>query len=874
VSADEILAEVQAASALPNGHAKAQRLEVLASRAKEAGDPRLEAQVLITLSHAHEFGAEKDKLPIVFGRLLSLLDQFPDAVGSLSHTIHWQLKWMTSGLLGNPDVPLAVGHRWLAELEARYRQKAYSLRPVLAQRALLALDLGDFPAASAHMEASIAAARDQMADCQACERNDWGRWQAALGDDDEALSYWEPVLDGDVACAEEPHRVLGHALLPLLRIGRPDEARGAFLRGYSLARQKINLMASIGQHIEFCALTGNEARGLEILTEHHGWLADRQATTRQRLDFIGGVTVLLRRLTVLGHGSLPVGGAGTHTIASLTAELEAEIRDICERYDARNGTTVVSDAITSRLRRRPFVAELPLGLPSRLPAAGSAKLTRPAVSPARPGADASLDELVAHASELAAARHPETRQAWARVAAAGQDLSPDVAARVARARAGGLLQTDPRAAHEALLDAAGQFARIGDLDGELEASATAATALQDAGDPAESLAVIKAVRDRAAGEFAAGRLTPRSYLNVLLADLTIMGQGLHARTGREAGDVAEFASRLKAVLATAQEHGQAFHAGRCHDLLATACFWQRDRDAMVGHLVTAREMFQAAEMPWFMAVVEARLAESALQGGDPQQAESYVRDAQAHAIGLSAEEAARLASLRAMALRQLPERAAEFADASLTAATRWDGISEPDTLHNTFNAARAYAQLGRHAEAAVLFAEAMPKVGVPYDQTASAQTRQQYARSLRALGRHRDAAAEFLEAARLVADDPANAAAHAFVAAEAAAELRDSGQDDEALAVFERAAELFAGLGNTVGRVRCLRSAAWVSFSMGGEDRQAGVAGMRSVLSSLESPGGESMTAEELADERENTVKQLERMLQIAREEEEEAAAD
>jgi len=226
-----------------------------------------------------------------------------------------------------------------------------------------------------------------------------------------------------------------------------------------------------------------------------------------------------------------------------------------------------------------------------------------------------------------------------------------------------------------------------------------------------------------------------------------------------------------------------------------------------------------------------------------------------------------MASLRAMALSQLPDRAAEFADASLTAAARWDGISEPDTLHNTFNAAQAYARLGRHAEAAALFAEAMPKVDVPYEQAGIAQTRDQYARSLRALGRHRDAAGQFLEAARLIADDPANASAHAFVAADAARELQESGQDSAAIAAFERAAELFGGLGNTVPQVRCLRSAAWVKFRMGGDERRAGVAAMRSVLSSLESLTGENPAAEDLAGERDNTVEQLERMLKIDAEE-------
>jgi hypothetical protein len=638
VSAEEIRAAADAAYALPEGHAKAQRFEALAAQAKEAGDPLLEAQVLLALSRGHEYGAEQDKLPVVFGRLLQLLDQFPEAVGPLSHSIHWQLKWMTTGLLGNPDVPLAVDYRWLDELELRYRQRGYSLRPVHAERALLALDMGDRAAASAQLEASIAAPRDQMADCQACERNDWGRWRAALGDDDGALSYWGPVLDGTVRCTEEPHRVLGLALLPLLRTGRFDEARGAFLRGYSLARRNINLLRSVGQHIEFCALTGNEARGLEILAEHQGWVADRQVDARKRLEFIGGVAVLLRRLTGLGYGSLPVGAAASRTVASLVPALEEELRELCGRYDARNGNSAVSDLVNARLRQEPLVDQLPLGLPSRLP-------VTPVVSAAAAPAAASgagLDELIARARELAELRHPGTGEAWTRVAAASvaaaRDLPPDVAAQLARASAGKLMGTDPAAAQAALLDVAGRFAELGDLDRALEARASAAQALHLAGDTegnrAQGRAVIDAARDEAAAAFAAGKLTPRYYLNVLLIDQIIAGHALGTAAERSAADVASLSSGLESVLALAKQHGQAYHLGKGHELQAQVAYWQRDRDAMVRHLTVARESFLGAGLPWFAVQAESNLGELALQAGDPQQAESYARDALAHAVGL------------------------------------------------------------------------------------------------------------------------------------------------------------------------------------------------------------------------------------------------
>ena len=284
---------------------------------------------------------------------------------------------------------------------------------------------------------------------------------------------------------------------------------------------------------------------------------------------------------------------------------------------------------------------------------------------------------------------------------------------------------------------------------------------------AEVRAAIDAVRDEAVAAFAAGKLTPRYYLNVLVIDQICRGLLCDRRALGGYWTPPNFSSGLESVLALATgAHGQSYRIDQCHELQAQNAYQRRDRDAVVQHLTAARESFLGADMPWFAVQAESNLGELALQAGDPQQAESYARDALAHAIDLPPQGAAMLASLRANALGQLPDRAAEFADASLTAAARWDGISEPDTLHNTFNAARAYARLNRHAEAAALFAEAMPKVDVPYDPAGIAQTRELYARSLRALGRHRDAAEQFLETARLIADDPDNASAHALVAAE------------------------------------------------------------------------------------------------------------
>ena len=913
---------------LPEGRPKAQRLESLAAEVRRTGDGPLEAEVLLALSRAYEYSAERERMAVPFARLLQLLDRFPAELGPMSLTIHWQLKWMTVGLIRNPAVPLETAQRWLDELDNRYRQRGFSPRPVHMLRWLLAQGSGDEVAAAAEVDAWIIAPRDQMADCQACERNDWGTWRAYLGDDSGALGYWAPLLDGELKCAEEPHRVLAKALLPLVRTGRAEDARDAFLRGYPLARHNISLCAAVGGYIEFCALTGNEARGLEILAEHTAWLTDTQLDTADRLAFLTGVTVLLRRLEALGHGALR---AGPGRVADTAPVLEAEVRELCSRYDARNRSMTVSARIAAQLAQKPLLERLPLGLPTPLPppatppppaptlpavlpasapppvtappaaprpvtlppaappssttqprratpqspwpplaaappsAASKPSAPSPAAAPQSPGRPAvALGELVAEARRLSEARHPHARQAWDKVAACGQDLPPDVAARVARSQAGALLTGDPKAAYPALLAAATRFAGLGDLARTYEARGCAAIAHVLAGQREEGAAAAVLVVAEAGIALAAGTLTPGEHLAVRVAEPAIVLERLAATPERAPADVARGIELVTAALAAAEQAGEPRYAATFHEMLAQLAAWQDEPDALTAHLDAARVCYLEAGEPWRAAVPEGTLGHLALQGGDPKAAETCVREAIAHGGDLlEPGQAAHLASLLAEATGAQPGRERDFVDASLSAAAAWAGISEPDTLHNTFNAARGYGRLGRHAEAAALFAEVMPHVDVPYAPPVIAVTREQYGRSLTGTGQHTEAAREFLEAARLVQDD-ADQAVHARLADAAAEALQRAGQNAEALAAYQRAAQLFGDLGHVVARIRCLRSAAWLQLEAAhtGEPDGGvlGVATMRAVLTELESLPTDS-SSPELDTELDATRTQLDQML-------------
>ncbi|MFE0427384.1 tetratricopeptide repeat protein, partial [Streptomyces sp. NPDC058953] len=372
MTAEEIRRNLWDNDRSPHGPARIARAESLGAAAEAAKDPALFRQSLLGLIDAYEYSAERTKMVVPFARLLQEYDRDPGAFGSYEvHSLFWRFKWVTGGIVDSPDVPLDAVERWLVDMERRYRLAGHSERAVRQAEHSLAEATGDEEWTERAFAAWMAADRDRMSDCHACELNNQGQYRARRGEDTEAVRIWTPVLDGELTCMEEPHRVLAHSLLPLLRLGRLDEARSHHLRGYRLARGKESLLRSIGAHIEFCALTGNEARGLEVLAEHAAHLGSLTDVEAQ-LGFNGGVLVLLRRLRETGHGDRPTVAhqGAVRTVTELYELLHTDATGIAARFDLRNGTAHVSERLAERVARRPLVDALPLGVRSPLLAPG------------------------------------------------------------------------------------------------------------------------------------------------------------------------------------------------------------------------------------------------------------------------------------------------------------------------------------------------------------------------------------------------------------------------------------------------------------------------------------------------------------------------
>lgn len=877
----------------PNGLLRNARAEELVAAAESTGDRDLLRQALFGLIKAYEFSSERGKMLVPFARLMREWDQDPSAFDSSdSHTFHWMFKWVSSGMLTLPEIPLATMEQWLTEMERRYRVAGYTERAVRQGEFDLADHTGDTERAARAFSAWTAADRDPMANCHACELNDQGAYWVRQGRDDKALDTWQPVLDGNSSCMEEPHRVLAQSLLPLVRTGRLDRARANHLRGYRMARGNDSLLPSVALHIEFCALTGNEGRGLELLSEHASHLAS-DGDPGQRLDLLGGTLVLLRRLMALGLGDGPAvaHGGRQRTVRELHDLLDAEAWAIAARFDERNGSDATSGRLRDRLDREPLVDALPLGVRAvRLGAgAGSSAAVSSAVTGAgavtaagarKAPAAASLPELVAEARDLRAQGHPRASAVWDRVEA---------------------LVTETGAATDALLAAdlldqrALRAGRAGE-DGARQLFERAVVAYRDAGEPGRAaLAELRVAS--AAAQSGAEADEIRDLLGTAAASAEALDPADRTRTRRIA-TVALMRAKFEAILRDGEkernadteengvsgENGESDDASRfdadlaafvtefaeasgeddVDDLLAEAERLRADLAWRAGAteradalLASAARRCVDAGRPWDAAEPLARRARLLMALGRPGDAEDAARAALAHSAEIvAADELGPIRLTLAEVLYRQDGKEAEAADHALEAAHWFDaaGESAGAGAYARLVLAQALGETGRASEAAEVLESALPDL-LEHGEEQAVRARDALARNLRALGDHRAAAEQYLLAAE-VAKGWDHAGPHAHFASLGAECLSASGMRDEAVAAYHRAVELWQGLDDPGALARTLRALAWLEA--GGGDTDAAKELMSRALAAVDGDAPElllerartwSQTAELLLDE-------------------------
>ncbi|WP_326798764.1 tetratricopeptide repeat protein [Streptomyces sp. NBC_01808] len=840
----------------PEGPGRNAGAERLLAEAERTGQAAFVVEGLIHLLQTYNFSSEQDKMFVPFARLLRMWDERPEDFDEEdTHRLFWMFKWVSSGMTDQPHIPLAAMEKWLAEMERRYRLAGHSERAVRQAEYHIAEHVGDDARAARAYAAWRAAERDATSDCHACELRGQGSWEAGHGDDAAALELWAPVLGGVHTCAHEPHATLAESLLPLLRLGRVDEARANHLRGHRMVRRMESMRFAFARHVEFCALTGNEARGLELLAERPAYLADRGEPS-SLMAYLAVTALLTRRLADLGLGADPVvgppgaGGAGREwTVAELGAYAEREALALAGRFDARNGTAAVSAGVRERMAREPLAERLPLGLrvgrPVRrsaaptAPAAGAAGTTAAGAPAARPG----VAELLATARELTEARRPDAVRAWADAARAAAEAGAELPVRDrAEAAAHRAMHPDTAAGEVAALfgTAAGLF-EAADEPGQAEvARARAAFALAREGRTDDALAAVAEPCARALALHAEGRATAAEAATALVCRARIHTMHGDGASGTTDTAVAE-GSAAEAVAAVADFAAPYADDPRVAGRIAEAYELQAELAARRGEMEPAAALYEqavdgyaAAGVPWYAVRAQSALAGIASRLGDRETAERAVRGALEHSA-LHARPAGQAGlHLQLADILCNTGRDGEGAEHLLEAALWADeaGDSAGTGAWARHHLGGALLRLGRAAEAAAVLEDALADLSADrHGEGAVVQTRWWLGDALRRLGEYKQAAEQYVLAAEIAAAWPREGARdHAMLATLAAQSLSAADLDTQAARAYERAGALWRDLGDVPALIRTLRSRAWLAL----RPAQEGAATGRALMAEAE----------------------------------------
>ncbi|MFF3465526.1 tetratricopeptide repeat protein [Streptomyces sp. NPDC001984] len=809
----------------PEGPARNARAEQLLAEAEKLGIPLAVIEALGHQLKVYNYSSEKDKMFVPFARLLRVWDEHPEDFDAYeTHSLHWVFKWMSAGMLDQPHIPLASVEKWLGEMEHRYRLAGHSERAVRSAEFSVAAHIGDLDRAERAYAAWLAADRDRMADCHACELHGQGTWQVRRGRDAEALELWRPVLEGEYTCAHEPHTVLASSLAPLVRLGRTEEARANHLRGFRLVRPMESMRGAYADHVEFCALTGNEARGLELLAERPAYFTDT-GQPRSRLDFLAVVTLLTDRLTELGLGEQRVPGPADRTwkARELAAHARAEALELAERFDRRNGSSYVGERVRARMAQRPLVERLPLGVRTagvRIPVQPSAAVPVADTEP-------DLSELIAEARRLSDTLQPYALEAWAAVARAAEGVELDARdrAEIADHEAMG---SGPESA--ALFRRAAElYAEAGDPGEALAAHARAAYVRALAGEVDEALTAVAGPYDEILALYAEDGTGVRQTASVLMSRARILMRRMHEGAEGAAFDAEQAVRELLALVDghTGDDVRLASRAAEGQAMLAELAEHAGDAQTAAELFGRAVERFVGAGLPWFAVEYEVRVAAFAHERGDMAEAERALRAALEH--GGAYVEATGRAQLHLQLAEVVGGRGEvrEAAEHALEAAHWADEAGRSATL-----GAWARHQLGgfllrqgRFAEAAEVLESALVDLSAEtHGDGAIVQTQWWLGDCLSELGEHRAAAERRLQAAEIARHWPEQQD-HATLAHLAAEALGQAELPAEADRAYARAGDLWRTLGNVHGLVRALRARAWLALGT-----EAGADGARELM--------------------------------------------
>lgn len=327
------------ALSLPDGDAKLAVLEQAIRVADTQEDIEQGFKAREELVELCTFYGYPLKALVAFSWLVGMKDKHPDLLSGYS--LLWKYKYILNSVTSFPEINRTQIENLLEDMRVCYAAEGYSDRTYYSYKKSVLLGLGEIEEAIECYKRVQTMERDRMSDCRACEQGDQVRMHLLLDNDEEMLKAVEPILTEKLKCHNSLDVNIPRVLMPLLRLGRKEEADQWQRKGYRLIKGNREYLYEVGLNMEYLTYT-DPIKALEIFEENVAYSLN-QEDPEDIMYFSGFASKLFSRLAreeIHFEVRLPSSHPCIHLKRDVTA-LAQYYKDLAIeyafKYDRRNG---------------------------------------------------------------------------------------------------------------------------------------------------------------------------------------------------------------------------------------------------------------------------------------------------------------------------------------------------------------------------------------------------------------------------------------------------------------------------------------------------------------------------------------------------------
>jgi tetratricopeptide (TPR) repeat protein len=332
------------AEELENGPERVAIREEAIREADRLRDVLVSFHARMCMVHDGVFGDAREKAMVAFSWCLAQYDADPQTfeLYSSQDQLLWRYKWILGGMTHFPQMSREQLESMSDDMQRRYLAAGYSLRPVHYMRWDNYMQMGDFEKALSHVEKWRDAPRDEMADCLACEQHRQVELMAHLQEDEKAVELAQPIFDEQMSCSEIPEMTYGEIVMPLMRLGRSEEAMRFYQISYPRLAKSREYLRAIAAQLLLLVHRGELAQGIQLLEKHTPWAAASSNANYQFFFYLSAALLLESLPDSSCKLRLPAGlpvyrDDGVYSRPELAGWFRRQAEDLAGRFDRRNG---------------------------------------------------------------------------------------------------------------------------------------------------------------------------------------------------------------------------------------------------------------------------------------------------------------------------------------------------------------------------------------------------------------------------------------------------------------------------------------------------------------------------------------------------------